>query len=94
MFLFSERCNYLATIQGQVVTQMAYEYVERHNRFGVLIGAWMQFNLFMANLYDDIAVFFYRGISLMNHWDGWNAAVLLGKILNICYQVYVMGWAF
>ena len=38
-FLFSERCNYMATLQGQVVVQMAYEWVERHNRFGVLIGA-------------------------------------------------------
>ena len=94
IFLFSERCNYMATPQGQVVVQMVYEYVERHNRFGVLIGAFIQFVLFFSNLFDDIAVFFYRGNSLIHHWDGWNLSVLLGKVVNIFYQLWVLGWAF
>ena len=94
IFLFSERCNYMATPQGQVVVQIVYEYIERHNRFGVLIGALIQFIHFMVNLVDDIAVFFYRGNSLIHHWDAWNLSVLIGKVMNIIYQVWVLGWAF
>ena len=58
------------------------------------MAAMISASTFMANLYDDVVVFFYRGISFYHHKDAYNFSVMFGKVLNICYQLFVLKLAF
>ena len=73
---------------------MLKDKVEAEYRFGTPMRALITINAFLAQLVDAVAVFFYRGLSLWCHMDAYNLSVLVGKVLNICYQLYAGGWAF
>ena len=64
---------------------MLKEQIENKYRLGVPMGAAISMTVFISNIVDDVAVFFYRGMSVYYHWDVFDLSVLVGKVLNICY---------
>ena len=73
---------------------MLHDRIENSSRFGVPLAALLSSVVFMANLYDMFAVFFYRGISLFHHKDAYNFSVIVGKVMNIMFELFMLGLAF
>ena len=73
---------------------MLHDKVEDSFKFGVPMAAGISSFVFLANLYDTGAVFFYHGVSFFHHFDVYNASVLFGKVLNILFQSFMLNLFF
>ena len=47
-----------------------------------------------VNMLDDAVVMAMAGIGLYSHMDAYSAAVIVGKIVKMCYQFYLEGFMF
>ena len=47
-----------------------------------------------VNMLDDAVVMAMAGIGLYSHMDAYSAAVIVGKVVKMCYQFYLEGWMF
>ena len=52
---------------------------------------WFGLEVF-ANVFDDIFTLGTAGYSFWLHWDLFNLALIGGKLVKICFQLYLEGF--
>ena len=94
----SERCNYHATIQGIIVAQIVQKHIsdrfEGHRKWQKFINFCMLSYEGAVNMIDDSVVMAMAGLGFYSHGDPYNAAIIVGKVVKMCYQFYLEGFMF
>ena len=94
--ILASRCNYHATVEGMVLSRMLYNHINSGKKnfwHGFLKYTWLTWEI-AINLVDDIVVIGIAGMSFWNHIDLFNSSLIIGKVMKICLQLYLEGFAF
>ena len=93
---FATRCNYLTTVEGVIVSRQIGEWMETNlpGILGFLLSkAWFAAEL-TANALDDIYIILTAFMGWRVHYDFFNASLILGRVLKMCFAYYIEGIAF
>ena len=85
MGLLSERCNYHSTMQGILVGNHVHNYILENftSPWNDVAGWTFVIWEIIITLADDFFVIGMAGVSLFEHWDTYNAAKILGKVMKV-----------
>ena len=83
---FMTRCNYMATMQGVIVSRQIGEAMDQHGGFigAVIQPFWMAFEV-LVNFCDDIYILATALMGFSNHKDLFNLSLILGKLLKMAF---------
>lgn len=88
---FFTRCNYHATLQGLVLSNHFRRALSK--REGIGEQAWLTYEMFV-NSVDDVWVVANSALGFVLHLDLFNLSVIAGKIVKVCFQLYLEGLYF
>ena len=96
LMIFEQRCNYLASLEGVVLSRKVGRFLRDIDGMGigrVLSGFWLIGEVFI-NLIDDFLVLTNAFMGFSNHYDVFTLGVILGKVTKILTQYYLEGFIF
>jgi hypothetical protein len=90
--VFISRCNYLATLEGLILSKHFINYLKkRFGSFGGILADLWRLHVMFVNVIDDGIVISLSIISAWQHKDLFNLGLLLGKALKLATQLYLEG---
>jgi len=92
--LLSERCNYHSTMQGVFVGNHIHDYIRTNfsSPWNDIAGwTWIIWEVIIT-LADDLIVVGMTGVALYEHWDFYNIARIVGKLMKLGIQFKIYGF--
>ena len=92
---FIPRCNYAASLEGLIIIRYVKNWLDRETH--ILPHVAYYFLLIweiIANVIDDAIVYARAGYGLFIHWDPYDLAKIVGKIIKFVFQLYLEGVIF
>ena len=94
--VITSRCNYVATVEGLVVSHMLHTLVTKGTEaWWKKVLGWLVFGTeVLINLFDDVIVIAMAAASFWQNFDLYNPSIVMGKILKLMFQLYLEGFLF
>lgn len=96
LMIFEQRCNYLASLEGVVLSRRFSRYLRNMDGVGfgkMLSGFWLIGEI-LINVIDDALVLTTAFMGFSTHYDFFTLGVILGKATKILVQYYLEGLIF
>ena len=89
------RCNYFTTIEGVIVSRQIGEWLkEQAGLLGYIVsGLWLAAEV-TFNAFDDAYVLATGYMGWRSHKDLFNASIIVGRILKMCFAYWIQGFLF
>ena len=92
---FLTRCNYFTTVEGVIVSRYIGEWLEDQAGFigFILSKIWLVAEI-TFNAFDDAYILLTALMGWKAHMDFFNASVIAGRVLKICFAYWLEGLFF
>jgi len=92
--IFETRCNYLATLEGVVITYQ-WKKVATNVQHGKKIVKYATTGIeLLLNTIDDGMILAFAWLSFSQHQDLFNVGLILGRACKMLVHYYLNGWIF
>ena len=96
LMVFEQRCNYLASLEGIVLSRKIGRSLRTLDGVGIgriLSGFWTLGEI-LINALDDGIVLATAGMGFSQHYDSFTFGIIVGKVTKILVQYYLEGLIF